>query len=197
MPYVAPGASMMSFGSPYGSSMGFKQYEGAMSAGAVCGVVFGAGAVVALILIIVFAMKSNKPACPPAQLTGQTVTGGRSSHRLAAEHAAVPSQYGSGQMDAQKSASATTLQKLREEHAKVGTCEDPQTHLKYSGGFKNNDFGANRDFLIQMLEGEKHPMNQTIKKTQQNGGPPEAPAMPMPLGLYTQAGIGHPMGQCK
>ena len=194
-PYVVPGASTMSFGGAPVGGMGFVGAHEGLSGGAVAGIVFGIAAVVILVLVLAFSF--TKPPCPPAaRHTGETVTGGQSSHRLASDSTPVPSQYGNGQQAAKKSASEMTLKQLREEHALVGTCEDPQTHLKYSGGFKNNDLGADNEWMIRMLEGDKHPTNQTIKKAHQNGGPPEAPPMPMPLGLYSQSGIGKMMGTC-
>ena len=144
-------------------------------------------------------MMKPKP-CPRAQLNADKVqpkdSQAPSDHRLASgsdKHTA-PAQYQNGQPQAVKMSQEQTLKQLREEHALVGTCADPQTQMKYLGGHKNKD-KPNGEWLFEYLE-PNHPHKQTVQRAQQRGGPPQAPPMPMPESLYTQAGIGHPMGQC-
>jgi hypothetical protein len=194
VPYVSQAASpALSFSAP----APFMHNEGVMGAGAVCGIVFAVLAIIAVAVILGVMLKGGK-SCPPAQLNADKLSKTKPDmvqHRLASDHQPVPAQYQSGQTIDVKMSQEQTLKQLREEHALVGTCADPTTQMQYLGGHKNKD-KPNGEWLFEHLE-SNHPHKQTVQRAQERGGPPQAPPMPMPESLYTQAGIGKAMGKCK
>lgn len=174
----------MSFGPPIGGAQGFAGYSnGSMGTGSVCGIVFAVMAVIALFVILAVVLKSNNKRPSNFRHAEKSTSKSNKPNKTSLVEkpkVPVPYQYQKeNQAKAKTAASSQTVQKLREQHALVGTSHDPAMNMQYSGGFKNKD-KPNGEWLFQTLE-PNHPETQKQKSKK---AVPSAPAMPHPEFLY-------------